>query len=387
MTEGATSPGSVPPMRQVFVAGSVGKTSIGTMTAALIHACGARVAHLSDSYLHSPLERLTLDGRPLERDFFETLRQPNPADEPGPVSDIDVLLERAILTSHASWLVRSGASPPSGSVDLAVIGPILPTVERGAGEVATEFLDAMPQPAGAVCSPQRESALDVLRPRLSNMQEVAQSCRLSRGRAGLEEQEFRLQTPQSEYRLKLPVLGPFQVENAATAVLAVEALRPQGVELTPELATAAFAAIRLPGRLEVIKRHPLVIVDTCTSSAALRRVIEGLRELVAQRRLQALLDCSAGLDPAELVRLLEPLRAEIVAIAPASTGAAREQFTAAASEAGLPLRYAPDMTAAIDQSLSAAQDGDAIVALGSRFSIDSVRSLLLGLMPDNLSLN
>ncbi len=85
-------------------------------------------------------------------------------------------------------------------------------------------------------------------------------CRLSRGQASMDGQEFRLKSPANEYRIRLErVAGELQVENAAVAILAAEQLAPAGVAITPATVATALAEVRLPARCEIVKREPLII--------------------------------------------------------------------------------------------------------------------------------
>jgi dihydrofolate synthase/folylpolyglutamate synthase len=69
-----------------------------------------------------------------------------------------------------------------------------------------------------------------------------------------------LRTPGGEYRdLFLPLYGAHQGENAAVALSAAEAFF--GAPLAPEVVATAFNATRVPGRLEVAHRRPLVLLD------------------------------------------------------------------------------------------------------------------------------
>ncbi len=79
-----------------------------------------------------------------------------------------------------------------------------------------------------IMAPQRESAADVIREVAATqgapLTEVALACNMRRDQAGMDNQQFRLRTKTQGYNIKLPLLGKHQLDNAATAVLAVEAL-------------------------------------------------------------------------------------------------------------------------------------------------------------------
>ena len=370
------------PLREILVTGSVGRSSIATMVAALLHGSGEAVVHLGSHYLHSPLERLTFNGTPVSADQAARLLTDRGAAEPR----VDDLLGGFVRIQGARWLVRSGLATDGDRVELVVFAPILPAAGH-AGEVARDLCRAIPMASAAVSAPQRESALDVLRPAYPGLQEVAQLCRLSKGRADLEGQALRLRTPRAEYRLTLPLLGYFQLENAATAILAVEQLAALGVELTPEGAASSLTSLRLPGRLEVLKREPLVLVDSCSVGAALPRIRDALRDLAGSRRILAVLDLSEGLDFTAAIDVLAALHVEIFAVLPPDAPAAQATFRQTCYEAGLPLQISRDVAGAIDQALPAAGSSYAVIVLGSPAAAASARALVLGLMPPDTGLH
>ena len=95
-----------------------------------------------------------------------------------------------------------------------------------------------------------------------------------------------------EYRdLLLTLFGEYQAANAACALAAVEAFGGAGPDagaLSEDLVREAFAAMTSPGRLEVVRRSPVVIADSAHNRHAHRgrRGNCGLPLLAQRRRLQ-----------------------------------------------------------------------------------------------------
>jgi dihydrofolate synthase / folylpolyglutamate synthase len=370
------------PVRQIVVAGTAGRSSIATMIAALLHARGASVLLATGAWLHAPSEAITLDGAPLEP---EQLRALGFAGFPHDADQTARLLVQVVEQARPDWLVVSGFPPQSPSAAVAVLAPILPAGGVSAAEAAQTLLAQLPPTHELVCAPQRESVLDVIRPyatlRGLSLSEVALSCRLAKERSDLDGQQFRIKTKANEYRLRLSPLGAFQLENAATAVLAVEhALHADSSELSPGDARKALEAIRLPGRAEVIKRRPLIIVDAASSAASLRRLIEAIQPLVRPGRLQVVLDASAWNEIAEAVRLFAPLEPEIIAVGGATTA-----WAESCALASLQFRSAQSIESAV-QSLTDAP-GDPLVVAGSRSAAANARAHVLALLPADLRLN
>jgi dihydrofolate synthase/folylpolyglutamate synthase len=286
---------------------------------------------------------------------------------------------RSAAEGEAGWVVSCEPAASPSPLDMVVFTPIMPAATQ-AGEVAQQICHGLPEAAIAVSAPQRESAMDVLRERFPGLIEVAQRCRLSRGRADLDGQEFRLKTAANEYRVTLPVLGVFQIENAATAVLAVEQLAKPPIAITAKTVSTGFSSLRLPGRLEVLKRQPEVIIDSCSNLGSLRRAMESIQELARGRRLLVVLALGAGLDPGAAVGLLAQHAAELF-LAPIVDPALQRELQDCCYETGASLQFHGDIAACVDQALSSAASGDAIAVVGSADAAATARSLVLGLMP------
>ena len=87
----------------------------------------------------------------------------------------------------------------------------------------------------------------------------------------------------------LPLHGEYQAHNAATALAAVEALlgateQTEG-RVTAEVVQAGFAETTSPGRMEVVRTGPTVIVDAAHNPHGARALATALREEVGFRRL------------------------------------------------------------------------------------------------------
>jgi folylpolyglutamate synthase/dihydropteroate synthase len=285
----------------------------------------------------------------------------------------------------AGWVVFTDAAEVTGPLDLLVFTPIMPAATH-AGAVAERLCSGLPPASMVISAPQRESAIDVLRHAFPNLLEVAQLCRLSRGRSDLDGQEFRLKTPANEYHATLPVLGAFQVENAATALLAVEQLAHPPMAITPQMASTALATVRLPGRLELLKRQPQIFVDSCSNMGSLRRAVDAIRDVARGRRLLVVLDLESDLDPEAAVEILAQHVSELFLLSDIGQEIQRA-LREICYAGGSALQFCRDVATCVDQALSSALPADTIVVLGSAQAAATARAHVLGLMPPGDSLH
>ena len=185
-----------------------------------------------------------------------------------------------------------------------------------------------------------------------------------------------LRTPEASYEeVFLPLHGPHQGDNAAIALAAVEAFFERPV--APELVVEAFAAVRTPGRFEVVGREPLVVLDGAHNpdgAVALASTLEEGFVVRGERRLVVgVLD---GRDPRELLQILDAAdAAEVVCCSPDSPRALPAAALAEiVAELGGRPRVAPGVGEAVHMALDAADAGDAVLVTGSLYTVGAART-------------
>ena len=185
-----------------------------------------------------------------------------------------------------------------------------------------------------------------------------------------------LRTPGGAYDdVFLALHGAHQGENAVVALAAAEAFF--GRPLEPELVAEAFAAVRNPGRFEVLQRDPLVILDGAHNPEAAQALAETLAEGFAvtgdQRLVVGVLD---GRAPGELLEILGAEDAvEVVCCTPDSPRALPAVALAAQVERlGGHARVVPDVGEAFHVALAAAGAHDAVLVTGSLYTVGAARA-------------
>ena len=74
----------------------------------------------------------------------------------------------------------------------------------------------------------------------------------------------------ASYQLSLPLLGRYQLENAATAVAALEVLAGRGFNISRDSIITGLAKVSWPGRFQIVRRSPLIVVDGAHNPASAR---------------------------------------------------------------------------------------------------------------------
>lgn len=396
----------------VHVAGSKGKGSVAAMTASILTAAGLRTGLTTSPHLHRFVERVMIDGAPVAPETFaaaverlvpavEAVRRKFPDRE---FVTFDLITAAAFVAFRDAGAVAQvvevglgGRLDPTNVFDAPEVCVVTPVslehtaiLGRTVAEIAQEKAAIVKPGATVVMGLQRESAAEVIRARAAEvgaeLVEVARACALRVEEHGPEGQRFTLRTPGGTYRLSLPLAGRHQVENAAAAVLAAEALARRGVSVESGHVRAGLASVRWPGRLERIQTRPPFFVDGAHNADSARRLAEALREEFGLRAVTLLVGTLVGKDIDGIARELESVA--VRAICPAWThprAMAAPEVARAWEARDLVSEIAPSVEAAIERARAVAE-GDAICALGSIAFAAAVRECLLGIESDMMRL-
>ena len=190
---------------------------------------------------------------------------------------------------------------------------------------------------------------------------------------GVGGQQLMVRTQHGEYEdLFLPLHGAHQGLNAATAVVACEALLGRGLER--RALREALAGVTSPGRLEVVSRHPLVVLDGAHNPQAARAVAHNLADAFAWRQLHLVIGVLDRKDLEGIVEALAP-RANVAYACRNSNGHSRPaaEVAAACDRSGVPATAHASVAEAVDAAEAAAGDDDLILVTGSLYTVADAR--------------
>ncbi len=393
----------------VHIAGTKGKGSTTAMVASILQAAGYRVGMYTSPHLHTFRERIRLQGEPIPEQKLITL-----------VEGIRPLLDARpqisvfeAITALAMWhFYREAVDVAVFEVGLGgrldatnVLTPLVSLITSISidhiGVLGTTLAQIAREKAGiikpgvpVVSSPQRPSAMRVIRATAQERQAPLVVGRrdwrwrdLGPGDGGQRLAVYRAGSHRApEYpQLWLPLLGKFQLENACTAVAGIEALREQGIEIPAEAVRQGLAQVRWPGRLQVLSRDPLVVVDGAHNPYSVSQLLASLPAYFDYERIRLVFGAGQVHRPGALLELLLP-QAEraYVAAAHHPKSASPEMLR----DLGQELGYAVEMCATVEAALRLAveQRGprDLVLVTGSLFVVAEAMSAwaaLQGLPP------
>jgi dihydrofolate synthase / folylpolyglutamate synthase len=106
--------------------------------------------------------------------------------------------------------------------------------------------------------------------------------------------------------LQLKMLGRHQAANAATAIAAVNQLRQRGWSISDEALRRGLSVARCPARIELVARHPDVILDVAHNLASIEALLTVLDEQLSHGRRILIFASSKDKDYAQMLQRLVP---------------------------------------------------------------------------------
>jgi dihydrofolate synthase/folylpolyglutamate synthase len=192
-----------------------------------------------------------------------------------------------------------------------------------------------------------------------------------------------LRTPHAAYRdVFLPVHGAHQGDNAALALAAAEAFFAE--PLHEDVVQEGFAAVTLPGRLEVVGRRPLVLLDGAHNPAGAGVLADALaEEFPADRGRILVVGMVRGRDPSEMLEALDVREARLVlaCLAPSPRAIPAEDIARAAAALGVEAEVGGSVPSTVNRALALADPEEQVVVAGSLYVVGAARAALAGTLP------
>ena len=381
--------------RTIHITGTNGKTTTARLSARILCAQGVTAGLYTSPHLGSVTERLGLcDESISEQEFADAYAHLLPyleeIDRRGErVTYFEALTALAYLwfadkpveagvfevgmggTWDATNLIRSEVAV------LCRIGLDHPELGSTVAEVATEKAGILKSGTVALVAEQRPEALAVIEARAA---EVGAEVRMEGRDFAVDDRQVAVGGQVLTVRglhakypdLFVPLHGRHQAQNTAIAVAACEALleRP----LTGARLRTALAEATSPGRLEVVSRRPLIVLDGAHNPDGAVALAHALGEEFVWHRLHVVVGVLETKDVDGIVEALAPRVDAAYACTnshPKSLPA--EPVAASCEKNGLPVRTFDSVGLALEAAVAAASDHDLILVTGSLYTVADVR--------------
>jgi dihydrofolate synthase / folylpolyglutamate synthase len=400
----------------IHITGTNGKTSTARMADALLRELSLRTGRYTSPHLESVTERICVDTLPLDPERFAEVY-----DEVAPLAELVDARHAERVTFFELLTAMAFAAFADAPIDVGIIevglggrwdatnvinapvavvtpisldhvGILGDTIEA----IALEKAGLIHHGATVIAAVQPEAAARVLGDRCAEVGATLLFEGLEFGvrsrSVAVGGQVVELQGLAGVYdEVFLPLYGEHQARNAACALAAVEAFLGQADRepLDADLVRAAFAGVSSPGRLEVVRRSPTVLIDGAHNPAGASALTAALDDAFNFDQLVAVV---AILDDKDAAGVLEELEAVASSVVVTTNSSPRAMPAADLAEIAIDV-FGEDrvevrerLDDAIDVAVAKAESGAAlggagVIITGSIVTVGDARHLLRGTRP------
>lgn len=320
-------------LKFVHIAGTNGKGSTAAMLASVLHAAGYRTGLYTSPYIIRFNERMQIDNVPIGDDELAqiTTRVQPLADalEEHPTEfELVTCIAMEYFARHECDIVvlevGLGGEFDSTNVIDAPEAAVIVNIGLDHMQVLGNTVEEIAHAKAGIIKDGCDCVLYAQKPSVEAVFE--QACRARGARLhragiaplrlvahGLEGQVFDWKALRG---LRIPLLGEHQLHNAATVLTALEVLAGKGWRIPESAVRSGLAAVRWPGRFELLARDPLFIIDGGHNPQCLDALVQAFRDYLPGRRITFLNGCMADKDYGAMFADLAPFAAGFVTITP-----------------------------------------------------------------------
>ena len=379
-------------LKFIHIAGTNGKGSTAAMLSSILEEAGYRVGLYTSPFINRFNERMQVNHQPIPDEELAALTE---YVRPHADAMADSPTEFELITALAMvWFARQkcdivvlevgmgGELDSTNIIDVpeaAVIaamgmdhvkelGPTMADIARAKAGIIKE--------GGRVVSYGGNNEADAV---------IAAACREKHASlrqpdfAAIVPGDFSLEGQSFSYKgwhdLRIPLVGAYQMKNAAAVLETVEVLRQRGWHISDEAVVQGLKHTRWPARFEVLRRDPVFIVDGGHNPHGIRATAESLSRLFPGRKITFVTGVMADKDVEHILGLIVPLADQFFTVRPDNPRAMDAGELARRIEAmGAKATACASVRDGVDRAIQAEGPHGVACALGSLYMSGEVRS-------------
>ena len=324
----------------IHITGTNGKTSTSRMIDSLLTAFGMKTGRFTSPHLLDVRERISLEGHPITREGFVRawediepyvgMVDERSAQEGGPRLSFFEVFTIMAYAAFADYPVDAavvevgmgGRWDATNVIDagVSVITPIALDHTKWLGstieEIAREKAGIIKPGQVVVIMAQEEEVLDVLLEQARSVDAIARvegrDFEVVDRQMGVGGQMVTIRTPSAVYEdVFVPLFGQYQAHNAAAALVAVEAFMG-GRGLDGRIVEQGLMNASSPGRMQVVRHSPTIIVDAAHNPAGAATVREAVESSFAFARVAGVYSAMGDKDVEGVLSEVEPFLDHLV---------------------------------------------------------------------------
>lgn len=381
--------------KTVHIAGTKGKGSTAAMISQALIAAGYKIGLFTSPHLHTLRERIRINGTMMpEADFAAIVTKLKPIVEKinnesiyGELTTFEILTAVVFAYFKNNQVdfqvleVGLGGRLDATNVvkaDVCVITSISLDHTEILGDtvakIAAEKGGIIKPGCIVVIAPQVEEAAEainrVCRQQRAKLIQVGKDITWLKTGGDLHQQNLTVQGKTGNYDLTIPLLGDHQLENAATALAALEALVCLGTKISAKNIADGFSQVSWPGRLQILSHEPMVVVDGAHNAYSMSKLVESIKSYFPKKRSLVIFGTSCDKDITGMVRQIKTLKGNIIVTSSSHPRAASvsrlvEEF----AKQGIKARVNENVSAALSEAMASAQTTGLILVTGSLFVV------------------
>jgi dihydrofolate synthase/folylpolyglutamate synthase len=382
--------------RTVHIAGTKGKGSVAAMIARVLSTSGYKTGLYTSPHFHNLRERIAIDGSLVsEAEFAAAMAEVKPSIESmqrdtnfRQLTYFEALTALAFAyfrNKHVDFQVlevglggRLDATNVVPNPTVCIITSISLDHTQILGntlqEIAREKAGIIKAGCWAVISPQPEEAAsairDICRGKEAKVVQVGKNVTWHKISGDLHQQSLAIEGRTGKYQVSIPLLGDCQLENAATAVAALEILASHSFDISTTDIAEGLAQVKWPGRFQIMQEHPTVVIDGAHNVASMRRLVDNVKAYFPRNRALLVFGTSCDKDIPGMVNEVVSLSPKVIVTrAPHSRAAPVSALAAEFAKRSIQPETSKTVSEAISRILSLAEKTDVICVTGSLFVV------------------
>lgn len=393
--------------KTVHIAGSKGKGSVAAMTSSVLTAAGYRTGLYTSPHLHLYNERIRIDGNYITNEEIVALvDRIKPAVEAvnkeatyGNLTTFEVTTAigfsyfadkkvdfQVIEVGLGGRLDATNIVKPEVCAITSISYEHMDLLGNTLTAIATEKAGIIKPGCTVVVSPQVEEAgrvfEEIARQRQARLIRVGKDITYKDlGFDGFK-QTLQVKSRLGDYRLTIPLLGQYQLDNASVAVGVLEVLMEKGYRIPIQKLTEGMAKVSWEARLQALNRRPLVVVDGAHNGDSVHKLREALKHYFRYDKAILILGLSGDKDMEGIVAELAPAFDRVIvtrSIHPRAMATA--PIATEFRKHGIEAQQTDDISIALPMALKMAGEKDLICVTGSLFVAAGAieQAMILGL--------
>jgi dihydrofolate synthase/folylpolyglutamate synthase len=381
--------------RTIHISGTKGKGSVAVMIAQVLSGSGYKTGLYTSPHLHTLRERISVDGSLIsEADFAAAMAEVKPFVESlkkdanfRQLTYFEALTALAFAYFQKKQVdfqvleVGLGGRLDATNVAIPLVCIITPIsldhtqiLGNSLEEIAREKAGIIKSGCSVVISPQPEEAAAVIanicHEKEAKVVQVGKDITWHKINGDSKQQSLVIEGRTSKYQVSIPLLGDFQLENAAAAVAALEILSSEGFAISAANITQGLARVKWPGRFQILQQNPTVLVDGAHNVTSMRGLVSNIKAYFSYKRIFLVFGTSCDKDIPGIVNELVPLSPQVIVTRTEHSRAAPLPTLAAEfTKRGINIETRETVTEAITRALSLADRTDIICVTGSLFVV------------------